>query len=389
MKTIWLSIMCVLGLCGSAWTQAGAERPAAQPQNVQVEDLAMHVFSIGELPEGKVPLACPTFGDVWREFKQAAIPEGRDILHISDPEIAAKAIQVSFSDNFSLLGDLKVRDLRISFQPATPELEKIDRATREKFTARIAAQVPDVIRRICLEPLRLQMEQASVAADLSRGRADRAQAEANALRDELRKATGRADVTPARLREALASLDAERQKLQIDAAAAAARRKAIEEVLGAAAKKASLLAESDAITRELRAILDARTAETQTIRQLSKTGTVSSQQLLEAQAAESEARVRILERGEQIARQAGGPAIDEMNKQLLEASVQTMELEARLKSIQAAVQRLVDATRLTDSMDAALQAATMETRAATRDAERRRQLETDAAGAQMPRVIGQ
>ncbi len=283
-----------------------------------------------------------------KELKQVTITTARDMLKINDEKVAADSIAASFNNSRD---SSEQAVLSLVFVPASPSLEALDTPAREKYVARIAEQATDMIKRNVDRQREEFVAKAKRAAQLSEAEAAEARDNLNRLRDQLRKATGRADVTPSVLRAALTSLDAERQKLLLEADATNARRTALEAVLAAAAKKAVEAATGDPVLRELEELRAARAKEVEYLKQQFKGGIVSNQEVLRAQSAEVEARVRVLERKELAARQAGGTALDDLNRQLLETSVRATEMQARLKSLQAAIDALVQSSDTADKLE--------------------------------------
>ena len=301
-----------------------------------------------------------------KELKQLTIATARETLKINDEKIAAASIEPEWID-FDPPDKVQ---LNLTVVPASPELKALDEAAREKYLWRMMEQAAALAKRMIHRQRDAIVEEAARVAEISEMHSAEAREKVNHLRDQLRKVTGRADVTPSVLRAALTSLDMERQKLLLEADATNARRTAIETVLAMAAKKAAEAATGDPVLRELEELRAARAKEVEFLKQQFKSGIVGNQEVLRAQSAEVEARVRVLERKEQAARQVGGTALDDLNRQLLESSVRATEMQARLKSLQVALDTLVQSSSTAEKLEDAENSASN----AARDAAQQRNL---------------
>lgn len=103
--------------------------------------------------------------------------------------------------------------------------------------------------------------------------------------------------------------------------------------------------------KELDLVRAARAKELEDLNRLRQTGAASSQDVLRWQAAEADARVGMLERRNEVIRQAGGAVLLDLNRELLGAAVAAGELDGRIKSTSASLAKLAGSAAWSEQLE--------------------------------------
>jgi hypothetical protein len=138
------------------------------------------------------------------------------------------------------------------------------------------------------------------------------------------------------------------QMLAVDRAALEARRDAIAQVIQELTKKADQSSQNDPVAAELESLLKIQEERYAMIIQQVKSGTLAQDDQRSAQAALSEAKVKLLERREAATRAVTGDALDEMNKWLLKTTIDLAESQARTKMLEEQVKEVDQTAGLAD-----------------------------------------
>jgi chromosome segregation ATPase len=186
---------------------------------------------------------------------------------------------------------------------------------------------------------------------------DAAKNAAGELEHVLHALTQRAETSKASLSKAASHVDEEAEALALEQAGANARQEALEVAIAQQSKRAEAAVQSDEVAAELQKVVAARTAQVKRMEQLQATGAVPNTDVDGATAALAEARARLAERRQQTAAAAGGAALADWNRELLNLSVANAERHAKLKFLEdrrqglaEALQKAEDLSRYKDAM---------------------------------------
>src|SRR5258706_10384362 len=183
----------------------------------------------------------------------------------------------------------------------------------------LSPQHPAVLR------AKVQLDQARRRWESARKSLDQAQGMFHEVQEELRSRTGRIDVSPASLQKAAARLEAELESLQLDAAGGAARMEALEKTIATEAVRGQEKSKGDEVAAELAIVVSARENALKRMEMLAQQATVSQEEVERARATLAEAKARLAERRMTVAAAAGGGALSEWNRELLNLSLDAQE----------------------------------------------------------------
>jgi chromosome segregation ATPase len=186
----------------------------------------------------------------------------------------------------------------------------------------------------------VQLDQARQRWERARKSLDQAQAMFRDIQEELRSRTGRIDVSPASLQKAAARLEAELESLQLDAAGSAARMEALEKTIATEAARGQEKAKGDEVAAELMIVVSARENALKRMEMLAQQATVSQEEVERARATLAEAKARLAERRLTVAAAAGGGALSDWNRELLNLSLDAQERRARTLFLKESIDRL-------------------------------------------------
>ena len=196
-----------------------------------------------------------------------------------------------------------------------------------------------------------QAEEAGVPAaerDVERATAllDERRAEFRQLEQQIRQTTGRADASVDAIRSSVPKLDEERQSLKLQVIGKAARQAALAATIERLAKAAGERAGDDPVAAELEKVVAVRERAVEHARELQKAASISTQEVAEAEAVLAEARARLLERRDAVARANGGELLEALNRELATLSIDAAESQAKLAALDALLAKYVDAEEL-------------------------------------------
>lgn len=200
---------------------------------------------------------------------------------------------------------------------------------------------PDVVR---------AKEQAERQLDRARASLDQARQMYQKLQAELRDRTGRIDVAPESLRRAAARLETELESLQLDAAGGAARTKALETTIADVAARGQDAAKRDEVAAEYEKVAVAREKALKNAEAMAAAATISQQELENARATLAEAKARLAERRINAVAAAGGGALAEWNRELLNLSLDAQERRARMVFLKESLDRIRQGLPMLDQM---------------------------------------
>jgi hypothetical protein len=155
------------------------------------------------------------------------------------------------------------------------------------------------------------------------------QAEIRETEAQLRKKTGRTDVSPDSLRQVASRTENELEALELDTAGATARLQALTNAIVEVAKKGEEAVKNDEVIRQFAEVVAAREQELAMKQKLAEQATISQQELMEARARRAEAMAKLAERRTTVAASAGGGALADWNRQMLDLSLDAQERQAR------------------------------------------------------------
>jgi chromosome segregation ATPase len=198
----------------------------------------------------------------------------------------------------------------------------------------LSPQHPAVLR------AKVQLDQARQRWERARKSLDQAQAMFHDMQEVLRSKTGRIDVSPASLQKAAARLEAELESLQLDAAGGAARMDALEKTIATEAARGQEKSKGDEVAAELTIVVSARENTLKRMEMLAQQATVSQEEVERARATLAEAKARLAERRMSVAAAAGGGALSDWNRELLNLSLDAQERRARTLFLKESIERL-------------------------------------------------
>jgi chromosome segregation ATPase len=220
--------------------------------------------------------------------------------------------------------------LLITITSAAPQLA----GAQEQKLQELSSQHPAVLR------AKVQLDQARHRWESARKSLDQAQGMFREAQEELRSRTGRIDVSPASLQKAAARLESELESLQLDAAGGAARMEALQKTIATEAARGQEKAKDDEVAAELAIVVSARENALKRMEMLAQQATVSQEEVERARATLAEAKARLAERRMTVAAAAGGGALSEWNRELLNLSLDAQERRARTLYLTQSLDRL-------------------------------------------------
>jgi hypothetical protein len=191
-------------------------------------------------------------------------------------------------------------------------------ATVEQTPAKLKDKADEVQRR----RLEASLDQAAV-------RLAKLQAEVRETEAQLRKKTGRTDVSPDSLRQTASRTENELEALELDTAGSTARLQALTAAIAEVAKKGEEAAKNDEVTKQLMEVVAARDQELQMKQKMAEQATISQAEIMEARARRAEAMAKLAERRTAVAASAGGGALADWNREMLDLSLDAQERQAR------------------------------------------------------------
>jgi chromosome segregation ATPase len=215
------------------------------------------------------------------------------------------------------------------------------RAAGEKRLGDLGPQHPDVVR---------AKEQAERQVDRALASLENARQMYQKLQAELRDRTGRIDVAPNSLRRAAARLETELESLQLDAAGGAARTKALEKTIADVAAQGQDAAKRDEVAAEYEKVVTVREQALKTAEAMALAATISHAELENARATLAEAKARLAERRTTAVAAAGGGALAEWNRELLNLSLDAQERRARMAFLKESLDRIRQGLPMLDQM---------------------------------------
>jgi chromosome segregation ATPase len=214
-------------------------------------------------------------------------------------------------------------------------------AAGERPLSDLSPEHPEVIR---------AKEQAARRVDRAEALLASAKQSFQKVQSELRDITGRIDVAPESLRKAASRLESELESLQLDAAGCTARTEALERTIQDVVARGLDAAKRDEVAAEYAIVVASRQAALKNAEALVAQGGISNQELENARAAFAEAKARLLERRNMAATAAGGGALADWNRELLNLSLDAQERRARMKYLSQSLDRIRQGLPMLDQL---------------------------------------
>jgi hypothetical protein len=159
------------------------------------------------------------------------------------------------------------------------------------------------------------------------------------MQTELRTMSASHNLTQGTIRNEIAAMQAELESLRLKQATDAVLRQAllgrIDEVRG----KVDQSSVNDPITVELETIVASRTKQLELSEELVKSKTVPLNTVDAARYDLAKARIELLQRREELLRKAGNQELEGLTSKLAELSLQTMQTESRIGSLEEGIRR--------------------------------------------------
>jgi len=171
------------------------------------------------------------------------------------------------------------------------------------------------------------------------------------MRRAMSQEAKRADLTREAVVEELRWMEEQLRELEIERVAQMSRRGAIEAQIAKVAGSTGSGVKEDEIINELRALLDNQEQKLMRIRGLVAQQVASSAAIREAEGDMREARIRLLERKEELARLAGTEQLPELQQELAELTIRSAELEARFAHARERIDALRPTLALADRIE--------------------------------------
>lgn len=248
-------------------------------------------------------------------------------------------------------------------------------AAEERRLGDLGPEHPEVVRAKEQAMRRVERAEASLAS---------AKQIFQKLQGELRETTGRIDVAPESLRKAAARLESELESLQLDAAGGTARTEALERTIQDVVARGQDAAKRDEVAAEYAIVVASRQAALKNAEALVAQGGISNQELENARAAFAEAKARLLERRNMAAAAAGGGALADWNRELLNLSLDAQERRARMKYLSQSLDRIRQGLPILDQLQELEEALPAARRAAAEARRAMDDLERELSGAAAP-----
>jgi chromosome segregation ATPase len=363
------SILIALALQACAAQDRRAEQPPpparANEATAQAPERPAEAPRRPEQPATPAPPQAPP-SNTWYAMRVVRVSTS------GDEEAARSAIQEATSSQF-LANLLKQRDLDPALQKAIAitarqvegreavdvaiivdlsqdarEASPIARETADAIVAALRQQLVRNARGTLDEQLRLVLEERTRAeAELQKSRQQLDQ-----IREKVRAATGRAEASAERIRDDLARLEDARQEIQLDLETSGARVAALSENIAKMTKQIEQRVQNDEVAAELQKIVQAREQKAERLKKMAETGIGTQEEYQDALAEAAEARARLLERRQQVADHAGGDTVNAWNREMMKLSVDSAELQARLKALEQRVQSFHTIVNELDDLEA-------------------------------------
>jgi hypothetical protein len=159
--------------------------------------------------------------------------------------------------------------------------------------------------------------------------------QADGLREkqhELRTAVrDRCGLSPENVTSILLGLERDRFTLEIEVKLKAARRDSLAQLVAREAKLVQERAGSDEILEHLNKVIEARRTDLARKKQAREANAIAEQEVKDAEVNLAEAQIRVAVRREELGKSHEDPAIDRLNQQLLEISVEMTQDQLRLE----------------------------------------------------------
>jgi hypothetical protein len=208
-----------------------------------------------------------------------------------------------------------------------------------------------------LSPTHPEMVKAKARLDRARERLQSArrelevrQSEASELQDEMRKRIGRLDVSPDSVLKSITRLESELESLELDGVGAEARLHALQDTIKTVAERAAKSATDDEVLAQLQQAAAAREKAFEREEMLYKQGAVAQAELDNTRAMLAEANVRLAERRQAVAATAGGGALADWNREMLNLSLDAQERRARVEFLKDRLDKLKSGLPLLDKL---------------------------------------
>lgn len=188
-------------------------------------------------------------------------------------------------------------------------------------------------------------------------------------RNEMASAAGRMSLNRDNVLEEIAQFEAQLRDVEIERVSQHARQSAIESHISRTVEARSMRADEDAILAELKHLADIKAAQLERIEKLANNQSISQSEVQEARASLIEAKIRVQDRLESVARELRGGEIDSLNMELADISIATIESDARTAVVRDRLEKLARQLEMADrlevtvglAMPAALEAVRVET----------------------------
>lgn len=230
--------------------------------------------------------------------------------------------------------------LMVAWQGRALADDRADAAANEKAAAKLQEKANEEAR-----------QRARARADEAAARLAKARAMVREKEAELRKKTGRTDVGPFALRQEASRTENELEALELDAAGATARLQALTSAIAEVAKKGEEAAKNDEVTKQLMEVVEARDKELVMKQKMAEQATISQSEIMEARARRAEAMAKLAERRTTVAASAGGGALADWNREMLDLSLDAQERQARIAILRERLDRLKSGLEDVDSLE--------------------------------------
>lgn len=309
--------------------------------------------------------------------KQVVVPAMKNIASI-DADQAAKWSSLGITQNGTLM-QIQVHLQIPAEDAAAAKSSAIFEAIRPKLESFLKTEQG---RRDedWLKPQQIEMQDA-------RNRLESTLVRIAEIRAQLRKATDRIDVSPEGLRQAIASLDQEHQRLALEQAGLSVRQTALQSSIAELSKKAEASASDDPAGKQLQAVVKAREAELERLHMMYKQGAVPMSEVAKSESELAEAKFRLLERQSAVTKSAGGDALAELNKDLVNLSISVADNQARIDYIRKALARFAPVADMIDELQSLLARRGHEEELAAKANTALMQLRAVTSGRAQPRVL--
>jgi hypothetical protein len=317
----------------------------------------MSVGIIHDVNRQGLDVAVKWRGDLQEALCKKLEPAGRDTLGVG-PEKLRHYVQLSGQEvtveNGYVTLDAKLISIEI-------KLDNDARPAAEEFADKAAAVFPEVFAEMDKENNKALGDEMNRALDDTDKQIMELQSEIQTdqvkehMFQENLNGLGMVDTDSDDIHKLAQNLEEQREMSLIDRAATDARRDALAKAVAKLTDDIRAKADNDDIVSVLQQIEDAKEAKLKEAQAMADKGLASPSEVLNVEADAAEAKVKVLQRREDVAKTVGGDALIALQTELQNVEVNSAEAEAKDQAMHELAHSLISAQELTSKVKAAQQ----------------------------------